>query len=63
MPQDLYDHVQASLTWRDDLFLFGVYLPVMIALLLVVACCAIVIEPVRWIRRLMAARAETCNSR
>lgn len=35
MPQDLYDHVTANMSWRDDLWVFFVFAP-LLALALVV---------------------------
>lgn len=53
MPQDLYDHVHANMTWRDDLFVFGVYAPCVAVVLFVLAVLWVVCAPIDWaIRRL-----------
>ena len=51
MPADLYDHVNRNMRLRDDLFVFFVYAPIVIALLLVVALSSVVMEPWLWLRR------------
>ena len=51
MPADLYDHVNRHMRLRDDLFVFFVYAPIVIALLLVVALSSVVMEPWCWLRR------------
>lgn len=51
MPKDLYDHVQANMTWRDDIWVFVVFAPLFALALLTIAVLCVLSAPREWWRR------------
>ena len=63
MPADLYDHVNRNMRLRDDVFVFCVFGPVLAVLILIVALSTVVLEPWRWIRRVLSPSTAATHTR